>query len=706
MREEKSFCRICAGFCGMVLSIDDAGRIAAIRGDKDHPLTRGYACIKGLQAPEAHNGPSRLLHPLKRMDDGSFSEIPLDQALDEIAAKLGAILDRDGPEALATFRGTINVFSAVSSQMLTDWLAAFGSTNFYSTMTIDQSAKWVTIERLGMWAAGRQALADADVWMLIGTNPLVSIGSPGLSSNPSLTMREAKARGMKLIVIDPRRSETASHADLFLQPRPGEDPTIAAGLLNIILKRGWEDSAFCEAHVEGLDALRAAVSPFSPDYVAARAGVPAADLIAAAEMFAGQPRRGIAHAGTGVTMAPHSNLADHLYDCLNVVCGRFLRAGEVVGNPGALGPSYPRHAEVFAPRRSFESGPRSRIGRHGMLFGEKMTGVLADEILTPGPGQVRALFVDGGNPASAIPDQIKLVEALRSLELLVTIDPAMTTTARLSHYVLPPKVFYEHGDLPPPAYETSLFARPFAAYTPAVSSPPEGADVADDWYMLWSLASRLGRTVVFNGVALDPNQPPTDEQLHALVLRGAMTPFETMKAQRGELIDLPPEIVQPARAEADGRFEVAPADVLAELAAVRGESEPASDDDFPYRLVARRMREVSNSMYHDFPAVRRRLRYNPAYLHPEDLVDLGVGSGDRVRILSDHGVISAIVEADPDIRRGVVSMAHSWGGLPDDACDYLEVGAYTGLLISTGRDVEALNGMPRQSAIPVRLERG
>jgi len=690
----------------MVLRIDEAGRIAAAHGDKDHPLTRGYACIKGLQAPEAHHGPQRLLRPQKRLEDGRFVEIPLEQALDEIAVRLGAIIERDGPEALATFRGTINVFSAVSSQMLADWLKAFGSTGFYSTMTIDQSAKWVTVERLGYWGGGRQTLDDADVMMLIGCNPLVSVAGAGLASNPTLSIKAAKARGLKLIVIDPRRTETALYADLYLQPRPGEDPTLAAGLLRLILTQGFEDRAFCERYVEGLEDLRRAVEPFTPEYVEARAGVPAADLRAAAEMFAGQPRRGIANAGTGVTMAPRSNLSDHLYDCLNVVCGRFLRPGEIIPNPGAMSPAYPRRAEVYPPQRAWEQGPRSRIGGYGMLFGEKMTGVLADEILTPGPGQVRALFVDGGNPVSAIPDQRKVVRAFRDLELLVAIEPYMTTTARLAHYILPPKLFYEHADLAPPTYETSLFSRPIAAYTPAVIEPPSDAEVIEDWEALWAIASRLGRTITFAGEPLDMTRPPTSDQLHALVLRQARVPFETTREHAGKLLDLPPVVVEPPGPDSVGRFCVAPADVQAELAAVAEEGAAgAARGSYDFRLTSRRLREVSNSMYHDFPAVRRRLTYNAAHMNPQDLAALGLSAGERVFVVSEHGRIPAIVEPEDGLRPGVVSMAHSWGGLPDDPEPYEEVGAFTGLLISTDRDLDPINAMPLQSAIPVRIER-
>ena len=703
MREAKSYCRICSGWCGVVLTIDENERIVGVRGDKDHPLTRGYACIKGLQAPEAHHGKDRLLRPLRRTAAGGFEEIGLEQALDEIAERLGAVLERHGPEALAAFRGTINVYSAAASQMLPDWLASFGSHGFYTTMTIDQSAKWVTVGRLGMWDAGKQSLDEADVWMLVGSNPLVSLAGPGMMSNPSLTLREAKARGVKLIVVDPRRTETARHADLFLQPKPGEDAALAAGLVHIVLAEGLEDAAFCARHVKDLAGLRAAVAPFTPERVAARAGISADDLRAAARLFAGPGKRGIVHGGTGITMSPRSNLTDHLLECLNVVCGRFRRAGETIPNPGAFAPARPRRAEVIAPLRPWERGPKSRLSGRGMLFGEKMTGELADEILTPGPGQVRALFVDGGNPASAIPDQAKVAEAFAGLDLLVTIDPYMTATARLSHYVLPPKVFFEHADLAPPAYESSFFKLPIAAYAPAVIPPPSGSEVVDDWYVFWALGKRLGRPLSFFGVALDMETPPSWDSLHEILLRHARVRFETIRERPGELLDLAPAVVEPGADDPKARFDVAPADVVAELAQLAAEPSPAAAD-FGFRLTSRRLRDVSNTMYHALPEMRRRLPYNPAYLNPDDLAELGLADGETARIVSDRGRILAVVRPDAGVRRGVVSMAHGWGGLPDEP-DAGRIGACTGLLISTDTGLEAINAMPRQSAVPVRVEK-
>ena len=256
-----------------------------------------------------------------------------------------SIIARDGADAIAGFRGTMSYSNATANFMLPAFLRALGSRSFFSTMTVDQSAKWITVERLGSWAAGRDSFDVAEVLMFVGTNPLVSLSTFNFFlQHPVKAMQRFKARGGKLIVIDPRRTETARHADIFLQPYPGEDVTVIAGLLHIILDSGWHDAQFCARWVKDLERLRAAVASFTPAYVAQRAGIDADDLTAAARLFAHECRRGSAASGTGPNMAAHSNLAEHLIECLNVVCGRYARAGDRVPNPGVLGATLSRAA--------------------------------------------------------------------------------------------------------------------------------------------------------------------------------------------------------------------------------------------------------------------------------------------------------------------------------------------------------------------------
>jgi anaerobic selenocysteine-containing dehydrogenase len=700
--ERKSFCRICFGTCGLLVRLDENRRVVGVRGDPDHVLTSGFACSKGVTAGELHNSDRRLLRPLKRLGDGSFVEIGVEQAFDEIAERLKASVARDGANSHALYQGMGGSLNAAARVVLRGWLDALGSTSYFSSMTIDQSAKWVSFQRLGMWAAGNARWEDADVWIGFGFNPLVST-SGALSGfdnyNPVLRMKQAKARGMKIVVVDPRRTETARLADIHLQPRPGEDATIAAGFLHLILEAGREDAPFCAAHVDGLEYLRRAVAPVTPAYVAARAGIDEAGFREAAGVFMAA-RKGGAFTGTGPNMARWSNLSQHLIDAMNVVCGRYPRAGDPVANPGVLGPRRPVHAEPIPPARSFENGRISRVRDLGLLFGQMMTGALADEILMPGKDRIRSLFVLGGNLVSALPDQAKTVRALSDLDLLVVVDPQMNATARLADYILPPKLMFERDDMTMVHNERNYYPAPFAQYAPAIAAVPEGAELIDDHQLFWGLARRLGLTLRYGGTALDMAHCPNADDLLALSAAYGQIPFETVKARDGGAIfAVAPQVIEPARPNA-GRFQLFPPDVAAEFAAMASASSEAPG--YPYRLVVRRMREVMNSFGRHIPSVRRRRPTNRLQVHPADLAEIGIADGDTVTLRSPHGAIPAMVEPDETLRRGTVSLTHGWGELPGDAD---AIGVSVNLLTDAGETAERVNAMPVFSALPVRIER-
>jgi anaerobic selenocysteine-containing dehydrogenase len=711
-RQQKlSFCRLCMGHCGVVATVDGEGRLVEIRGDHDDPQTLGYACYKGLNAAEAHNSPERILHPLKRRPDGSFERLPLEQALDEIADRLQVILDRDGPEAVAGYKGGGAFFTSSSVLSLNAFLRAVGSPKAFSSVTIDQSAKSVAAGRIGIWPPGRVPFHRGDVFMIVGGNPLVSISTGGFDTrNPQKRLRQAKARGMKLIVIDPRRTETARSADVFLQPLPGEDASILAGLVHIILEHGWQDREFCERYADDVDALRRAVARFTPGYVAQRADVPEDRLHEAARVFAHECSRGAATSATGPDMSPHCNLTEHLLECLNVICGRFLREGEPIDNPGVLAPRVARRAEVVPAPRWWEQGYRSRVGEYGLLDGELPTGTLPDEILTPGPGQVKALLVHGGNPVSAIPDQRKVVRAFESLELLVSIEPFMSVTAELSHYILPPTLQYERADLPLWVFESLLSPEPYTRYTAPVSTPPAGSEVRDDHYYFWALAHRLGVSLKHLGQPLDTDTPPETDALLAMTARKAPLPFEQIVAsERGVYVDVEPQYVEPGDPDSPHRFSLLPRDIAAELDDVFDEwsasREAIGGRPFRYRLAVRRLRDALNSAGLNLPAIKKRVPYNLAYLNPEDLAHEGLADGDHVMLESAFGSIRVMTAADASVRRGVVSIAHGFGGLPDRGAKYEDRGASTNLLLSLGDDREPINAMPRMSGIPVNVRR-
>lgn len=702
MHEARSFCRLCISACGMVLTVEQ-DRIVAIRGDREHPISKGYACFKGLQAADAHHGSKRQLHTLRRAADGGFERVSTSTALDEVASRLGTIVDRDGADAVALFRGTAGFHNSSAFRMHGEFLRALGSASLFTTLTIDQSAKYIAAGRLGTWHAGQVHIDDAQVLLVFGCNPLVSHSAGGmLVSDPTRRLKQARARGLKVIVVDPRRSETARQADLFLQPLPGTDALIAAGLLRLVLTQGLHDHRFCSEHVAGLESLRSAVEPFTPERVAAHAGLLAEDLQQVATLFATPSRRAAVITGTGTNMAPRSNLAEHLIQCLDVVCGHFKRAGEVMRNHDPLQAPTEWFAEVRAPTRPWDRSPASRIRGVGHLYGEKLTATLADEILTPGPGQIKALIVDGANIAASVPDQPHMLEALRALELLVVIDPHMTPTVQQAHYVFSPKLQYERDDLPL-TLGKPLYPDAWTQYAPAAVAVPADSDVMDDWLVFYELARRLGLSLKAGGALLDMDRTPTTETLLALGLHGSTVTMETIRAQVHAIWDARPQtgIVQPARPGA-GRFAVAPADVVIELAGLASECDRAPTRA-PLTLIVRRMRDVNGSMGLHSAAIRRRNPDNPLHMHPADLDRLGLLAGQSVRVRASHGSVVGTVQADVSLRVGVASMSHNWGRADEDVAMPGPDGASTNRLISADQAFEAINAMPHMSAIPITV---
>ena len=719
----RSFCRFCHAACPIDVDVeihidkhteesdgDGHGAIrreiaTAVRGVIDDPLFEGYTCIKGRQLPDQHHAPDRLRSPLRREADGSFVPLGSAEALDDIAARIRSIIERHGPRSVATYTGTGAFQNAISMPSAQAFHAAIGSPSFYTSVTIDQPAHLTSRLRMGQWEAGWHNFRDANVVMAIGYNPLVSSYAPagGLQgTNPFITLRRAKARGMKLIVIDPRRSELATSADIWLAVKPGEDPTLLAGLLNVILTEELYDREFCNEWVDQLDDLCDAVKPFTLEYVSARCEVDADDVAQAARMFA-QGSRGSAGTGTGPNMAAHSTLTEHLALTLNAICGRVNRQGDTLESGSFLMPGNTRRARVIAPSNPAPGAAHRMKGLSG-LPGEMLTALLADEILQSGEGQVRCLIVCGGNPVVAFPDQLKTIRALRDLELLVVIDHRMTASAELAHYVIPPRLELERADVA--AVMDKRFAAPYVSYTPAVLSPQ--GDMMSEWEVFAGIAARLGVTLSFPGGELPLDGSANDEMVLDLTFANGRLPMTEVRANAGRILeDRAVKVVGPG----DGpyaRFAVAPTDVVDELSEVAAEVTGAEmlsgfdSDRFPFRLVSRRLKHVLNSLGRELPGLARVGTTNSAYMNGHDMIGIGVSDGDLVTITSPSGSLVGVVERSETVKRGVVSMAHSWGGpITDD--QVRAHGAPTNRLCTTDSGYDRLNGMAIQSAIPVSV---
>lgn len=716
MKEVSSVCRICIAMCGVKVALDDQGRIEGVRPDRDHPLSQGHFCSKGLHSTGTHNSPHRILQTQKRQPDGSFAHIPLEDALDEVAEKLIMIRDRHGPDALGIYVGGPLFYNAPVYPFVGAFRQALGTNSFYTSVSIDTPGQFVAIERLGHWLGGRPTLDQSDVTMLVGTNPLVSFQTTGLlASDPVKLFKRAKARGVKFIVIDPRRTETARHADVHVQPLPGEDTTVMAGLLKLILDRGREDREFCVRYVrEGhMDLLRRAVAPFTLDYVERRTHAKAADMIKAVELFTAPGAKGAAFQGTGMSMGAHSSLAVHLMTVINVICGRYPREGERVPSIVPWLPYTDLRAEVLPPQRSWEKKPPGRIRGVDSLIGEKFTCNLADEIMTPGPGQVRALLNASGNIAANVPDQRKIVAGLKDLDLLVTLDPFFTNTSKLSHYVFAPKLQYERDDLPN-AYP-GLCLRPvsWGQFIPAVTSPPAGSETIDEHYFFWAIAKRLGHQIQYLGVPIDMEKAPSTAELLDHFTRGSIVPLDEIKRypDGGKIFDID-RVVQPPNDDS-GRFEPMPADVAKELADVFAEdwTTPKTCQGtgraFTHRLSVRRSRDLMNAQGLYIDEVRERAPYNPACLNPADMQALGLKDGDRVAIVSRRARVEVAVQGDETLLPGVVTLSHSWGGLPDDEGeDYERMGASSNLLLDGENDLDSISSIALMTGVPVYIEVG
>jgi anaerobic selenocysteine-containing dehydrogenase len=702
-RQVVTYCRICPATCGLVLDVVDTpdGRVVTKAvGDEQNPLTRGFTCTKGRHIADLAKAPNRLRSSRRRNAAGEFGDVPVEHAIEEIAARLRDIVAADGPDSVALFTGTQAAMASLTLPFTLAFWRAIGSRSKYSSMTVDQSAKWVTEGRLGTWAPGGQRLADSDVWMFLGTNPIVSMQGGYFTGFPVhdglRRIQDEQRRGLRLIVVDPRRSELASRADVHLQILPGTDAVLVAGIIRQVLDDAQADQEFVDQWADGVEHLRHAVAPFTPERVAAACSVAVDDLLAAAHLF-GEARRGMATTGTGPDMGPHANLAEHLVQALNVVCGRYPRPGDPLAGTAVLGSAKPVPAHVLPPDRTWAVGG-SRVGGFGPLRDEFPAVVLADEILA---GRVRALIVSGANPASAIPDTARMRHALDQLDLLVTVDPFMSITAQHADYVIAPVTHLERPDTTR-AYE-SLMDRPFAQYTPAVLDPPPGT--IDDWEFFLRLALAMGTSVKVAGREYRPGDPvPTTDEVLASMAGRAQVPLDEVKQHPHGAIF---ESVAPARAveaslAATARFDLAPSDVVADLAALAAtvEAEPAAPPGERSLLLAvRRLKHVLNSTGTQIPSLVRP-GANPCHANPDDLARLGLADGDDVTVRSAHGAVDAVVRADTSLRAGVVSLSHGWGG---PSADGVPSGPNVNALVSATLDLQPISGMPRLTAVPVTL---
>ena len=720
-------CRICSAHCGVLATVTD-GRLTKVTGDPDNPMFLGYTCAKGRALPEIHNNPARLLHSQKRQPDGTYAPVESERAMDEIADRLRDLIEQHGPRSVAMYLGTNGLPYPASPLMANAFLRGIESPMFFTANTIDQPGKQIALAAHGHWLGGDINFNEADSWMLVGTNPIVSkaIGIPG--QNPAQRIKDAIGRGMKLIVIDPRRSQTAARAAIHIQPRPGEDVPILAAMINLIIRENLCDTEFLEQNVVGFDKLAEAVSAFTPEYVAERADIPAQQLIDAAHLFATYGTRpGMVNCGTGANFAMHGSLLEYLALCLTTICGRWQRAGEPVTRPNTLMPAYTAKAQALAPYEGWGYGEQLRVRGLTDTVSGMPTAALADEILLEGEGQVKALICIGGNPMAAWPDQRKTQRAMETLDLLVTLDTEMSLTSRLADYVIAPMMQMETPAMTQGSELIKYYAAgtgipaAYAQYAPRLVAPPEGSDLVEEWKFFLGLAKRMDLTLFFVNffgggggrymesppivLTMDRNTDLTTEELFAEMCATARIPLDEVSSHpHGKIFDVE-AMVEDADADCEARLDIGNDHLLSDLAATLAEDfrSARNNTEFPYRLIPRRHANFMNSSGTGLAKLHRGKPYNPAYMHPDTIAALGLRNGDAVTIASPHDSIPAVLEADDTLRADVIAMHHAFGGLTTEDAEFRSRGSNVGRLVPTDIEYDTITGLPRQGNIPVSV---
>lgn len=741
VEETRSLCRICTAQCPILVGVDAKGRPVSARGDKSNPSSEGFFCSKGKHYPEMHTFEQRFRHSQRRNANGQLEAISAEQAMDEVAEKLQAIIAKHGRRSVAIYSGTLFYQLPPLAAFATAWMDALGLGMRFSSGTIDQPGKQTAAAAHGHWLGGSFPFDECDTWMLVGTNPLVSISGGIPHANPGRRLKRAQARGFDLIVIDPRKTETARYATLHIQPKPSTDPAVLAGIIHQVFEQELVDAAFVARHTTGVDELRRAVARFTPEHVEQIADVPAEQIVQAAALFAkaansndptGRRRRGSCTAGTGANMSGWSNITEYLVLCLNTLCGKWRQNGDEVSNPGVLTTRREYRSEAIAPYPMDGFGKPLRIRGFTPAACGLPTSVLADEILLPGDGQVKALITIGGNPMMAWPDQQRTADALAALELNVVVEPRRTATADTADYVLAPKLPLETPGTTLSTENLNTvspalgYTEQYAQYVPAIVETPAGSDLREDWEFFYGLAQRMGvdlqvKSGVFPimGVApqctdVDMQTKPSSEDVLDMLCKGSWLPLDELrkacqssakgKTEKVLFSDIR-ACVQPARRGADARLSLNNQIMFAELASF-GNGKCYEREGFPFTLISRRVANTFNSVGTDVDGLRDRFPGNPLYMHPDDMRSLGLNMHDKVTLRSAHGAIDALVQAEKTLRLGCLAMTHCWGTAPGEKGELHSVGSAIGRLISVEEDYAQFSGIPLMSGIKVAVERG
>lgn len=659
-------CTICEAMCGLEVRLDEAGAIASLRGHEADPLSRGHICPKAFALQDVHEDPDRLRAPVVRTPRGTWREVPWDEAIRLAAERLVAVQREHGDDAVAVYLGNPNVHSLGALTHHPTLVRLLHTRNRFSATSVDQLPHQVVA-----WALyGHQFLLPVpdidrtDLLVLVGHNPMASNGSLWTVPDFPQRRRELASRGGRLVVLDPRRTETAKVADTHHFVRPGSDAAVLLAVVRELLGGDLADTvAGPAAYVDGVDRVRDAVAAFTPELAEVVSGMPADAVRRLARDLATAPSAAV-HGRMGVSTQAHGVVCQWAVQAINVLTGNLDRPGgtmfttpaaDLVGR-GVLSPG------GFGRRRS-------RVRGLPGFGGELPVCALTEEITTPGEGQVRGLLTIAGNPVSSTPSGHRLDEALAGLEAMVAIDFYVNETTRHADVILPPASPLErdHYDL---IFHT-LAVRDTARWSPALFRP--GPDTKQDW----EIARDLGAAVIrarggglgarWSRATLEAEarlRLSPRRQLDALLrssgARLSVAKLEKMSAgaDHGPLKPrLPSRLATPEQ-----RVDLLPSVVADALPGVLASlSSGGGLADGELLLVGRRHQRDNNSWLHNASRLTRGRARHSLSAHPDDLAVRGIRDGDTVLVRSAVGEVRVEVAASEDLMPGVVSLPHGYG---------------------------------------------
>jgi formate dehydrogenase len=709
--EKVSYCRICEPLCGMVATVED-GELVKVRPDPDHPLSAGFACPKGIAMADVQNDPDRILHPLRRTADGTFERVTWPEALDDIGDRLKRIVGEHGGDSVGWYMGNPGAFSYSHPLWVKGFLDALGSPHSYTASSQDVSNRFAASWFLygSPFIVPIPDLARTDFLFMVGANPLVSHGSVLSAPRVKDQLHAITDRGGRVVVVDPRRSETARVFE-HLAVNPDSDAWLLLSMLQVIFAEGLEDADAIERASTGADALRELCADHPPEATEGRTGVPATELRALARDLAAAERAAV-YGRTGSCLGRNGTLVAFLLDALNVVTGNLDReGGAMFGDPPI---DFSRLADMVG--LGTYSKVRSRVGDLPEVLGSLPASVMAKEMTTPGPGQIRAMFFSAGNPALSVPNGEELEAALEGVELSVALDLYVTETSRHCDYILPATTFYEREDFPLPFL--ALFTTPFIQMSEPVVEPR--GEARQEWEVIEEISRRIGVTPSSSwalrllgrvGMRLSPRRlvdlllrsgPQGD--LFGLrrdglsVKKLARNPHGIVLAEH-----LAPDVLRKQIRHKERRVRLAAAEIAAEVERLVGAN--GHDPRFPLRLIGLRELRSHNSWMHNAPLLMRGERRHAARVHPDDAEAVGIADGERCRISSAQGAIEIEALVTDEVKAGTVAVPHGWGHRGGWQVANAAGGANVNALASSEpEDLERLAGMAFLNGIPVRVE--